>query len=327
MLSPVHLQTLEVVVRTGSFASAARELGYTASAVSQQMEVLERAAGLTLFERGARGVQMTTPALMLAERARRVLSDLQELDADVRSIAAGRTGRLKVGCFPTAGTRVLPSALSNLKASHPDVEVTLRIAEPADTIAMVESNELDIAYTYEYAALLRTWPTSLVRRDLIIEKLVLLSPPEMAVPDTESIRSIPLGVEWITSGSGTAGESTTYRICADVGVIPNITLRTEYYDLVTEFVAAGLGVAIVPALGIVSHDRVNILPVQSKWAERTVSVVYRDSADNPLVSQAVESFARTVRATVWGPYITLPDSPVGEKPSSARIDDAQAKRR
>jgi DNA-binding transcriptional LysR family regulator len=111
--------------------------------------------------------------------------------------------------------------------------------------------------------------------------------------------------DWISSGSGTAGESSTYRICADMGFVPNITLRTEYYDLVTEFVAAGLGVAIVPALGIVSHDRVNILPVQSKWAQRSVSVVYRQGADNPLIPQVIESFALTVRGTEWGRYITL----------------------
>jgi DNA-binding transcriptional LysR family regulator len=305
MLNPVHLQTLDVVVNTGSFASAARELGYTASAVSQQMEALERASGLTLFERGARGVAVTGPARMLADRARRVLLDLEELDADARSIAAGRTGRLKVGCFPTAGTRILPAALSDLKRSHPAVEVTLRIAEPAHTIAMVESGELDVAITYEYAALAHTWPASLKREPLIDENLVFLSPSAMVVSETGEIRAMSADADWISSGSGTAGESTTYRICADMGFVPNITLRTEYYDLVTEFVAAGLGVALVPALGIVSHDRVNILPVQSKWAQRSVSVVYRQGADNPLIPQVIESFALTVRGTEWGRYITL----------------------
>ncbi|MET4426790.1 LysR family transcriptional regulator [Mycolicibacterium sp. 624] len=318
MLSPVHLQTLEVVVETGSFASAARELGYTASAVSQQMEALERAAGLTLFNRGARGVQVTAPARMLADRARRVLSDLRELDADVRSIAAGRSGRLKVGCFPTAGTRILPAALSGLKRSHPSVEVTLRIAEPTYTVEMVESGELDVAFTYEYAALARTWPGSLRRDTLIAEDLVFLSPPDMAVRETAAISAMSAGLDWITSGSGTAGESTTYRICADMGFVPNITLRTEYYDLVTEFVAAGLGVAIVPALGIVSHERVNILPVQSKWAQRTVSVVYRNGGDDPLISAVTESFAQTVRSTEWGPHISRVNDarsvPRGEDP-------------
>jgi DNA-binding transcriptional LysR family regulator len=310
VLNPVHLQTLDVVVRTGSFASAARELGYTPSAVSQQMEALERAAGLMLFERGARGVGVTAAARMLAERSRRVLLDLAELDADARSIAAGRSGRLKVGCFPTAGARMLPAALSDLRRSHPSVEVTLRIAEPKDTIAMLEAGELDVAVTYDYAAMAHTWPSGLRREPLIVEDLVFLSPPDIAVGDTGDIRATS-DADWITSGSGTAGESTTYRICADLGFAPNVTLRTDYYDLVTEFVAAGLGVAIVPALGIVSHDRVSVLPVQSKWAQRSVSVAYWDGAVNPLVTQVVRSFALTVRATQWGSYISLAGRPEG----------------
>lgn len=305
MLNPVHLQTLEVVVNTGSFASAARELGYTASAVSQQMDALERAAGLTLFERGARGVAVSSSARLLADRARRVLLDLAELDADARSIAAGRTGRLKVGCFPTAGARLLPLALSDLKRTHPSIEVTLRIAEPVATIELVQSGELDVAFTYEYAALGHACPTGLVREPLIDESLVFLSPPDVVVSDTAAIRTLAADAEWISSGSGTAGESTTYRICAELGFVPNIALRTEYYDLITEFVAAGLGVAIVPALGIVSHDRVNILPVQSEWAQRSVTVVYREGADNPLLPQVIESFSLTVRATEWGRYISL----------------------
>jgi DNA-binding transcriptional LysR family regulator len=303
MLNPVHLQTLGVVVNTGSFASAARELGYTASAVSQQMEALERASGLTLFERGARGVAVTGPARLLADRARRVLLDLEELDADARAIATGRTGRLKVGCFPTAGARILPAALSDLKASHPAVEVTLRIAEPTSTIEMVESGELDVAFTYEYAAIAHSWPAGLKREPLIVEKLVLLSPPAMVVPDTASIRELAVDANWIASGSGTAGEATTYRICADMGFVPNVSLRTEYYDLITAFVAAGLGVAIVPALGIVSHDRVNILPVQSKWAQRSVSVVYRETVGDPLIPHVIESLKLTVQDTDWGRYV------------------------
>ena len=304
MLNPVHLQTLQAVVSTGSFASAARELGYTASAVSQQMEALEKASGLALFSRGARGVQITAPAHLLAERAGRVLSELENLDADARAIAAGRTGRIKVGCFPTAGARILPAALSSLRRSHPTVEVSLRIAEPAEIVPMVESGELDVAFGFEYAAIARTWPSGLAREPLLIEDLVLLSAPGAALSNTEAIAESFAEAEWITSGAGTAGELTTYRICADLGFVPTVALRTEYYDLVTEFVAAGLGVAIVPALGIVSHDRVNVLSVQSKWAKRTVSLVYRQSASDALVPAVIESFVQTVRATEWGPYIT-----------------------
>ena len=248
MLNPVHLQTLAAVVATGSFASAARELGYTASAVSQQMEALERAAGLTLFERGARGVQITTAARLLAERSRRVLTDLAELDADARSIAAGRTGRVKVGCFPTAGARVLPLALSRLRDTHPSVEVSLQISEPSQTIEQVESGELDVAFVYTYAALTRSLAATVAKTDLIVEQLVFLSPTDLVVTDTAQIASSSAESDWITSGSGTAGESTTYRICAELGFVPNVSLRTEYYDLITDSWPLGSAWPSFPAL-------------------------------------------------------------------------------
>lgn len=305
MLNPVHLQTLQAVVATGSFASAARELGYTASAVSQQMEALERATGLTLFERGPRGVQITAPARLLADRARRVLVDLAELDADAKSIAAGRAGRVKVGCFPTAGARILPAALSDLRRTHPSVEVSLRIAEPSETIAMVESGELDVVFGYEYAAISRTWSDGLGREVLLTEDLVLLGPRGAAVGGIDAIGPELAETDWITSGAGTAGEATTYRICAELGFVPTVALRTEYYDLVTEFVAAGLGVAIVPALGVVSHDRVNVLSVQSKWAQREVSLVYRRDAANPLIPEVVRSFTASVRAADLGRHVAV----------------------
>jgi DNA-binding transcriptional LysR family regulator len=310
MLNPIHLQTLGVVVATGSFASAARELGYTSSAVSQQMDALERSSGLALFDRGARGVQVTAAARMLADRAREVLSTLQELDADVRSIAAGRTGRLKVGCFPTAGTRILPKALSTLKETHPGIEIGLRVAEPNEIAVMVEAGELDVAFTFEYATLGRKWAGNVVETRLLEEQLVFLTSADMEVGRKDSagemVRLSSEG-EWITSGAGTGGESTTYRVCADLGFVPNVTLRTEYYDLVTEFVASGLGVAIVPALGIVTHERVKVYPVQSKWATRTVSIIHRPGSSNPLVQVVIDSFVTSTRSIDWGPHIKTID--------------------
>lgn len=304
MLNPVHLRTLEVVTETGSFAAAARELGYTASAVSQQMEALERASGMRLFDREARGVKITEMARMLTERARGVLAELYELDADVRGIATGRTGRLRVGCFPTAGARILPSALSNLRETHPAVEVSLRIGEPKDTVPMIESGELDIAFTYEYAALQQRWSDAVVEKPLIVEDLVFLSPSDEGIREATDIERAST-LQWISSGAGTAGELTMYRICADMGFVPELNLRTEYYDLITEFVGAGLGVAIVPALGILDHPTVSIVPLHSPWARRTVALVHRVNPSNPLIPVVVDSFVETVTTHDWGRYVTV----------------------
>src|SRR5699024_9840120 len=108
MLNPVHLQTLITVLRTGSFADAARELGYTGSAVSQQVARLERSARVTLFDRSARSITPTPAAELLASRSREVLATIRDLEDDVLAIAKGRLGTLRVGSFPTASERLLP---------------------------------------------------------------------------------------------------------------------------------------------------------------------------------------------------------------------------
>lgn len=304
MLNPIHLRTLEVVNETGSFAAAARELGYTSSAVSQQMEALEKSSGMRLFEREARGVKLTEMARILAERARRVLVELDEFDADVRGLATGRTGRLRVGCFPTAGARILPSVLSNLQSSHPAVEIALRIGEPKDTVPMIESGELDIAFTYEYKALQQRWSGDIVEKPLLKEDLVFMSPTVVGITTAADIVQAR-AMEWISSGAGTAGELTTYRICADLGFVPDLKLRTEYYDLITEFVGAGLGVAIVPALGLVDHEAVSLVPMDSPWARRTVTLIHRQNPSNPLIPVVVDSFVETVTTREWGRHVTV----------------------
>ncbi|WP_214106825.1 LysR family transcriptional regulator [Acrocarpospora catenulata] len=125
-----HLLTFQVVHRTGSFATAARELGYTASAVSQQIAALEKETGLTLFEREAHGIRATTVADRLAELSRGMLADVDEFDYQVRRLAKGSSGRLRVGSFTTASVRLVPAALSDFRRRRPGVEITLDDGEP-----------------------------------------------------------------------------------------------------------------------------------------------------------------------------------------------------
>jgi hypothetical protein len=113
VLNPLHLRTLSVVLRAGSFAAAGRQLGCTGSAVSQQMSALEADSGLTLFERGAHGIRPTAAAQLLSERAGETLGALASLEEAVREIATGTQGRLGLGCFPTASEVLVPSALAS----------------------------------------------------------------------------------------------------------------------------------------------------------------------------------------------------------------------
>lgn len=303
MLNPLHLRTLTVVVESGSFAAAARELGYTSSAISQQMEALEKATGLQLFERGVRGVRVTGMARVLTDRARSVLTELTGLESEVKGLAKGKRGRVRIGCFASAAARVLPTALSHLQVTHPDVDVSLRLTEPKYTMPMVESGELDIGLTFGYPVLKERWSDAITVTPLLKEKLVFLSPLSAGIHHVDDL-SRARDLAWISTGPGSAGELTTGRICADLGFVPRLTLQTKYYDLVTEFVGAGLGVAIVPALGLIDHSSVSVVPLESEWAYRTVALIHLNQVSNPLIPIVAASFAETVKTRAWGPFIS-----------------------
>lgn len=130
MINPVHLRTLQAVLSTGSFATAARELGYTSSAVSQQMHARDRATDVLLFERGAQGIRPTSAAHLLAERMRSTLVAFDELERDVQKLATGEEGPLYLGAFTTASTGIVPPALANLMTHCPNAQVRLTEGEP-----------------------------------------------------------------------------------------------------------------------------------------------------------------------------------------------------
>ena len=141
MLNPLHLRTLTAVLQTGSFAVAARRLGYTPSAVSQQIAALERAAGLPLFEREAHGIRPTPAAAWLRGRGQEVLAALGALQDDLRGLADGVTGTVRLGSFPTAGEHLLPAALAALAAGAPSVEVLLDEGEPDELVPRVHDGD------------------------------------------------------------------------------------------------------------------------------------------------------------------------------------------
>ena len=144
-----HLLALVAVAETGTFSRAAEELGYTQSAVSQQVGALERIVGTPLFERpgGPRPVRLTTAGEMLLTHARAVLARVSSAAADLRALASGERGELRVGTLPSVGTKVLPQLLATFRADWPGIEIVLRESRDcADLIRAVESGDIDVTF-------------------------------------------------------------------------------------------------------------------------------------------------------------------------------------
>ena len=301
MLNPLHLRTLSVILRTGSFAGAGRHLGYTGSAVSQQMSALEADTGLVLFERGAQGVQPTAEAHLLSERAIETLSALATLQDTVREIAAGTRGRLGLGSFPTANEVLIPTALARFGREFPDVEVRFEDGEPHQLVTRLLEGDLDVIVVFRYDLVPQSWPAGCTRTPLLTEPVRLLVPDRPTAPggsgsvpqgmDTAPSGPVPLtdfeDASWISTREGTAGTLALERACAAAGFAPHIRYRSNDYDVVRSFVRAGLGVAAVPRLAYLGRVGLRDLDVTGLHLRRHVEALTMADRHHPAVTGMV----------------------------------------
>ncbi|MGW1991413.1 LysR family transcriptional regulator [Embleya sp. NPDC001921] len=291
MLNPLHLRILVEVVRTGSFAGAARTTGYTASAISQQIATLERSIGAMLFEREAHGIRATGVALSIADSAQDAVTVLDILERDIRDVVRGRGSRLRLGTFPTASERLVPHAIAELTRSHPGAEILLDEAEPDDLLPQLQKGVLDLALVFVYDLVPQVWPAEMTVLPLVEETLTVLLPDGHPAINDGKVRFEDLAEErWIASRKGTPGAISLARVCAAHRFAPKVTFRSGDYDVVQGLVVAGAGVALVP--GMAYHPRPGLvgLPLTYQPSMRRVAALYRTANRNPLLDRALEAF-------------------------------------
>jgi DNA-binding transcriptional LysR family regulator len=287
VLNPIHLRTLLECVRTGSFAEAARELGYTASAVSQQMVLLERAVGAALFERSARSVRPTAVAQLLADRSREVLGSLSTLEREARAMVLGEHGSLRLASFATASARVLPPALAAIVARCPGAEVHLDEGEPDEVLHRVIDGTVDAAVVFTYDLDPRDWPADLRRTELLAEPLAVAVPAGHAIEGHEVDLGELSGERWICTREDTAGARSLQRMAQTSGFTPRIIFRSNDYGVLRDLVARGLGVAMLPGLAI-TGEGIRALRPAGWTACRRVLALHRPGNGNPLLPIALD---------------------------------------
>lgn len=293
MLNPIHLRTLQECVRTGSFAEAARELGYTASAVSQQIFLLERAVGSPLFERSARSVRATAVAELLAVRSRDALSALTTLEREVRAMVLGDEGTLRLASFASANARIVPAALAAVVAQRPGAEVQLDEGEPDEVLADVLDGALDAAIVFDYDLDPKDWPVELDRVELLSEPFVLAVSPEHRLADRTEIALAELREEtWICTREDTAGARSLVRLAAEAGFTPRIIFRSNDYAVVADLVRRNLGIAMLPGLALPA-DGIRAIRPTGRQSHRHVRVLYRQGNSNPLLPLALDCLAQS----------------------------------
>lgn len=245
-----HFAALEAVAAERSFGRAAFRLGYTQSAVSQQIATLERIVGERLVERpgGPRPVSLTEAGRLLLRHAESIVARMQAAQADLEAFRTGEVGTLRIGAFQSVGARLLPEIISRFSAQWPLVELMLDELDDAEIPAAVERGEIDLGFV-----LLPVVDAPLDAIELLRDPYVLVtqagSPLAGVRPSLRAIAAEPL-VGFRTSPA-TAGVEAAFRA---EGVEPRWTFRSNDNPTVQGLVAAGTGNAVMPRLTVDARD-------------------------------------------------------------------------
>jgi DNA-binding transcriptional LysR family regulator len=279
-----HLVALETVVQTGSFVRAGTALGYSQSAISQQIATLERAAGLQLLTRpgGRRPVTPTDAGQRLLRHARRASAAMRAAEADLRALADGEAGTLRVGTFQSAGVRLLPGAMRRYVERWPGVEVRLSEAGYDEELhGLLERGELDLAFVIE-------------SDDPAFERVRVLSDPYVLLAPTgsELARSTrPIRPHEIARlpliGYRRADEGVEAFLRAR-GLEPDIVFRSDEGGIVQGLVGAGIGYAVVPLLGVGESSEVVVLDVAGVPPRLITIAWHADRVPSPAARAFVE---------------------------------------
>lgn len=291
MIEARHLRVLRAVSTTGSFSAAARELGCTQPAVSQQMKALESSAGTTLLIRTGREMRLTQAGEALVRHASGILAGLTAAEEEVAAIAGLRAGRVRLVSFPSGSSSLVPGALAALRAAHPGTRVSLVEAEPPRSVEMLRDGDCDIALAFRYGEPGAEWG-DLVVRPLLTDRLTGLVPEGHALAGREEVGIAELaGESWIAGCPRCRRQLV--EVCEESGFTPRIDFATDDYPAVIGLVGAGLGVAVLPALAIESVRPMGARTVMVEPAieREIVALTLPDLARVPAVAATLDQLS------------------------------------
>jgi DNA-binding transcriptional LysR family regulator len=284
-----HLAALQALAAERSFGRAARRLGYTQSAVSQQIATLERIVGEKLVERpsGPRPISLTEAGQLLLRHAESIVSRLQAAHADLQALRSGEAGTLRVGIFQSAGARLLPGVMRRYASTWPAVEVVLGEYGDEDVEHALERGELDVGFV-----LLPVLEAPLETMELLRDPYVLVVPagsPFATGARPPSLKEI--GGEPLIGFRSDRSLEPVEAALRGAGVEPRFAFRSNDNTTVLGLVAAGIGNAILPRLTIDEGDpRVAVRDLGDEVPPRVIAIArHRDRYHSPAARAFVET--------------------------------------
>jgi DNA-binding transcriptional LysR family regulator len=277
-----RLRLLRELEARGTVSAVAQALGYTTSAVSQQLQVLEREAGAGLLRRVGRNVQLTDAGRVLAAHAQTLLAAAEAAEAEVAQVAAGQVaGTVRVSSFQSAFLRILAPTIRALAATHPRVRVEASELEVEQGVPALRLQHLDVVVGDEYDDQPRPVHRDLARTDLVRERVRIVMPEDHPLARRRKVPLAALAEQpWAACQPGTGHREMQIRTCRQLGGFePDLRYASDDFLILLELVRTAGACALLPDL-VLGYD--------------APGVVVRDAAEGT-IGRTVYLLARTSR--------------------------------
>lgn len=282
-----RLRLLRELSYRGTLAAVATALGYSPSAISHQLSLLEREVKAPLLEPAGRGVRLTPAAMVLVERTEVILSELERAAAEVAAARGDLVGTLRVATFQTAARTVVLDAIDELAERHPSLEVAVVHLDAAAAIPALLARDFDLVLSEDYpgapSAPHRGVSTAVIADD----PLQLVIPAQWEARELSELAAVP----WVMEHPGTAARAWASATCRAAGFEPRVLYETTDLTLHAAIVARGRTAAFLPALTPESSWRgIRLLPTGQA---RTISLSVRAGGEE---APAIRAFREAVTA-------------------------------
>ncbi len=291
-----RLMLLREVGRRGSIKAAAAASLVSASAVSQQLAILEMEARVPLLERHGRGVRLTTAGWLMVRHADTISDAVAAAEAEVERMRSEVVGELRIAAFPTAARAVMPQAMAALSQRHPLLRLSLRDHEAEESITSLLTDAIDIAIVdaYEGAGPL---DAALASLELFRDPILVAIPPGRRAGERVALTDLA-SEDWIMDSESSPFHHAILRACRVSGFEPRIRSHCKDFSVILALVEAGIGVALVPGLALQRSSGVSVqFRPTTPMIQRQVLAVWRRSRQaNPAIASCANAIADAAKS-------------------------------
>ncbi|MEP9385245.1 LysR family transcriptional regulator [Nocardioides sp. KR10-350] len=288
------LAALRAVATQGSVVGAAAALGFTPSAVSQQVKRLERQTGVRLLERVGRGVMLTHAGRHLVDEGARLLTDLEALEAGLHRQSGAVAGRVRLATFSTAMRGLVAPVVRDLLAAHPDLSLTLTEQEPWETIDEVATGQAELGVVHSWGDVPLEIPGHLVTTALTRDVADVIVHRDHPLAGRSVVTPADLVDEgWIATPEGTICRQWLTRMYDGTGRLPRIAHVSMEFESHLALVRAGLGIALIPRLGrsALGDDLVAVPAAEPRPVREIIALHRHSMAASPAVAAVLAALA------------------------------------